>query len=208
MKTREGTKLQSAGRATTPEIVSGERIGDFVSKIHDGIAHRAYEFFEARGDERGHDLEDWFRAESELLHPVKVKTWQSEQKVYVNAEIPAFRALNPGGSLSWLGRLRSLGLRRGTPSGLLPRCAKGLTFPLRLIPLGCRPDSRTASSGWSCRRFCIDGLLGWKWEVFDFSLDEGHGQKIKRRTHHEHRASRPPRKRCNHPPLSVGRSAS
>jgi hypothetical protein len=92
VKTKEGTKLQSAGRATTPEIVSGERLGDFVSKIHDATAHRAYELFEARGDEHGHDLEDWFRAESELLHRVKVKTWQSEKEVYVNAEIPAFRA--------------------------------------------------------------------------------------------------------------------
>ncbi len=73
MKTGKGTKLRDGGRAATPEIVSGEGLGGFASKIQDAIAHRAYELFEARGYQNGHDLEDWFRAESELLHPVKVK---------------------------------------------------------------------------------------------------------------------------------------
>jgi hypothetical protein len=31
------------------------------------IARRAYEIFLARGGEPGHDLDDWFQAESELL---------------------------------------------------------------------------------------------------------------------------------------------
>ncbi len=80
MKTGKGTKLRDGGRAATPEIVSGEGLGDFASKIQEAIAHRAYELFEARGYQDGHDLEDWFRAESELLHPVKVKTWESERE--------------------------------------------------------------------------------------------------------------------------------
>ena len=33
----------------------------------DEIALRAHEIFLARGGEHGHDLEDWFQAESELL---------------------------------------------------------------------------------------------------------------------------------------------
>ena len=36
------------------------------------IARRAYELFELRGGEHGHDWEDWFRAESEILRPVSV----------------------------------------------------------------------------------------------------------------------------------------
>ena len=32
----------------------------------DQIARRAYERFEARGGEHGHDQEDWFNAEQEL----------------------------------------------------------------------------------------------------------------------------------------------
>jgi hypothetical protein len=33
---------------------------------HLAIESHAYEFFETRGCEHGHDWEDWFRAESEL----------------------------------------------------------------------------------------------------------------------------------------------
>ena len=32
----------------------------------DDIAHRAYELFETRGWEPGHDLDDWLQAEREL----------------------------------------------------------------------------------------------------------------------------------------------
>jgi hypothetical protein len=33
---------------------------------HEDIARRAYELYEQRGSEGGHDLGDWFRAEREL----------------------------------------------------------------------------------------------------------------------------------------------
>ena len=34
--------------------------------IEEEIRKRAYELFEARGREEGHELEDWFRAEDEI----------------------------------------------------------------------------------------------------------------------------------------------
>jgi hypothetical protein len=37
-----------------------------MQQAHPAIARRAYELFETRGCEHGHDWEDWFRAESEL----------------------------------------------------------------------------------------------------------------------------------------------
>jgi HSP20 family molecular chaperone IbpA len=76
----------------TPEIVTGERLGDLASRIYDTIAHRAYELFEARGYQHGHDMEDWSRAESELLHPLKINRWESVQEVVITAEIPGFAA--------------------------------------------------------------------------------------------------------------------
>lgn len=36
--------------------------------FHEQIRGRAYEIYEQRGREDGHDLEDWLQAESELLH--------------------------------------------------------------------------------------------------------------------------------------------
>jgi hypothetical protein len=39
----------------------------------DEIAQRAYEIFVARGEEPGHDLDDWLQAESELLRESAVR---------------------------------------------------------------------------------------------------------------------------------------
>jgi hypothetical protein len=37
------------------------------SKIEQEIRKRAYELFEARGGVEGHDVEDWLRAEEEIM---------------------------------------------------------------------------------------------------------------------------------------------
>lgn len=37
-----------------------------VPHVGDEIRRRAYELYERRGREDGHDLEDWFRAEEEV----------------------------------------------------------------------------------------------------------------------------------------------
>ena len=36
-------------------------------RIEEEIRKRAYELFEARGREEGHELEDWLRAEEEII---------------------------------------------------------------------------------------------------------------------------------------------
>ena len=36
------------------------------SSVEEEIRQRAYELFEARGGEEGHELEDWLRAEEEI----------------------------------------------------------------------------------------------------------------------------------------------
>ena len=91
MKREQGVESQPGQRVGRIEIVSGEGLGKLMSDIRDAIAHRAYELFEARGYQHGNDLEDWFRAESELLHPLKVKTWETDREVIVTAEVPGFR---------------------------------------------------------------------------------------------------------------------
>ena len=54
------------------------------------IARRAYELFETRGCEHGHDWEDWFRAESELLRPVSVSISESKDRISVLANVLGF----------------------------------------------------------------------------------------------------------------------
>jgi HSP20 family protein len=54
------------------------------------IARRAYELFEKRGGEHGHDWEDWFRAESELLRPVSASMSESDDRISVRANVLGF----------------------------------------------------------------------------------------------------------------------
>jgi hypothetical protein len=51
------------------------------------IARRAYELFEARNREHGHDWEDWFRAESEFLRPVSISIQESADRISVRANV-------------------------------------------------------------------------------------------------------------------------
>jgi len=46
----------------TPTPTKSEEL----NKISEQIARRAFDLYEARGREDGHDLEDWLRAEKEI----------------------------------------------------------------------------------------------------------------------------------------------
>jgi HSP20 family molecular chaperone IbpA len=61
-----------------------------MQKVQLAIAHRAHELFEARGREHGHDLEDWLRAESELLFPVSIAMSETKDQVSVRANVNGF----------------------------------------------------------------------------------------------------------------------
>lgn len=59
-------------------------------EIDETIARRAYELFASRGFMDGHDLDDWFLAESELFGQMPVKVTETENEVTVNAGLPGF----------------------------------------------------------------------------------------------------------------------
>ena len=61
-----------------------------MQEVQLAIARRAYELFESRGCERGHDWEDWFRAESELLRPVSSTMTESGDRISVRANVFGF----------------------------------------------------------------------------------------------------------------------
>lgn len=54
------------------------------------LARRAYEIFDANGRDFGHDVEHWFQAERELLHPVALNIVESPEAFEVKAEVPGF----------------------------------------------------------------------------------------------------------------------
>lgn len=50
------------------------------AKCPDAISARAYELFQARGGEHGHDLEDWLQAEREVSPQPRKRTTLPPQK--------------------------------------------------------------------------------------------------------------------------------
>jgi HSP20 family protein len=63
-----------------------------IQHLQDEIAKRAFAFFERDGRGFGRDLEHWFKAESELLHPVRVDVSESDNNLIVKAEVPGYTA--------------------------------------------------------------------------------------------------------------------
>lgn len=60
--------------------------------VYDAIARRAFQIFESNGSVFGRDLDDWLKAEAELLHPVHVRVSDADGAVTVEAEVPGFDA--------------------------------------------------------------------------------------------------------------------
>ena len=85
----QGAKQQAPAR---PIFVEAEKLFEQMMEFSQTVARRAYEYFEARGREFGHDLEDWFRAESELMRRVPVEIKEAENQITVRAEVPGFTA--------------------------------------------------------------------------------------------------------------------
>jgi HSP20 family protein len=82
-------------QATAPVSVKQSVTGDVFNRIqqsHDSIARRAFEIYDNNGRWLGHDLEDWLRAESELLHPVHLEITEFDGALTVRAEVPGFSA--------------------------------------------------------------------------------------------------------------------
>ncbi len=90
MKSARAVKPQTE-RLTTPiGPIDPEQLQWITEETELEIARRAYELFQARGEEHGHDWEDWFRAESELLRPVSITLSETEKQISVRANVLGF----------------------------------------------------------------------------------------------------------------------
>jgi len=65
---------------------------EYMTSIHDNIARRAFEIFQDEGRIQGNDLNHWFKAEAEVLHPVSVDMFESDDMLTIEAELPGFSA--------------------------------------------------------------------------------------------------------------------
>jgi HSP20 family protein len=92
MQSQRALELKEKTESTRPLFVEAEKLLEQMKEFSQAISHRAYEFFETRGRELGHELEDWFRAESEVLRRVPVEIQESDKQLIVRAELPGFSA--------------------------------------------------------------------------------------------------------------------
>jgi HSP20 family protein len=92
MKSQQGIQTTKQQAPASPIFVEAEKLFEQMKEFSQSVARRAYEYFEARGREFGHDLEDWFRAESELMRRVPVEIKEADGQVTVRSEVPGFTA--------------------------------------------------------------------------------------------------------------------
>ncbi len=88
--------------ATKPNMSSKTTIQfpqtmNFVNELEalsNETARRAFSFFQQRGRGHGWDLDDWLRAEAEILRPVPIEMSESDESYTIRAEVPGFDAKN------------------------------------------------------------------------------------------------------------------
>ena len=90
MKSQKASKPKSDPPAVLLTPSDPAHLQRKMQEVQLAIARRAHELFEARGQEHGHDCEDWFRARSELLCPVSVSMAESEDRISIRADVIGF----------------------------------------------------------------------------------------------------------------------
>jgi HSP20 family protein len=78
--------------ALAPKFVEPQAIYNRMNELYDAIARRAFELFEGDGRMTGRDLDHWFKAEADLLHPAHVWIRESGDAITIDAEVPGFSA--------------------------------------------------------------------------------------------------------------------
>jgi HSP20 family protein len=92
MKSQQAMQPTKQQVPAHPVFVEAEKLFEQMKEFSQTVARRAYDYFESRGREFGHDLEDWFRAESELMRCVPVEIKEINGRIIMRAEVPGFAA--------------------------------------------------------------------------------------------------------------------
>jgi len=83
---------QTVPDPTQVKLVEPQTFRQRLNNLSAQISRRAYEIFENNGRLFGHDLEDWFKAESEILPPLQLRIKEKEDSLTIDAETPGFSA--------------------------------------------------------------------------------------------------------------------
>jgi HSP20 family protein len=120
-----------------------------VAQLADKLEKRAYDIFEQRGRSDGNDLEDWFKAETELFQPVAIEIIEEANDLHIRAEIPGFTAdelelnLEPG-TLTLMGAHESQKESEKDELHLIESSSSEI-FRKVLLPVNVDPEKATAT---------------------------------------------------------------
>ena len=90
MKSTKSLQSTSEAPAILLQPCDPEKLRWEMQAVQLAIARRAFELFEKHNREHGHDSEDWFRAESELVRPVSIMIHESSEKLSLHANVFGF----------------------------------------------------------------------------------------------------------------------
>ena len=76
-------KVSDASKAPVP-------VFEEIAKRIEGVRQRAFDLFEKRGSELGHDLEDWLKAEHELLGWPAAELAEKDGSYQMHVSLPGF----------------------------------------------------------------------------------------------------------------------
>jgi HSP20 family protein len=84
--------ITSLSKETNPglHLVEFDKMFERMQNTYEAIAKRAYKLFEDRGRIPGFDLDDWFKAESELFRFVPISITDQDHQLILKAEVPGF----------------------------------------------------------------------------------------------------------------------
>ena len=86
MTTRSAAVMQRVNESELMQRTREEIVVEF-TQMYDLIAQRAFERLENRGRSPGHDVEDWFHAESERLRHVPLNITEQSEQCVVRGEV-------------------------------------------------------------------------------------------------------------------------
>jgi HSP20 family protein len=85
------TETNEKEEGLSPIFVEAEKMFERFAELTKETARKAYEFFQKRGGEFGRELDDWFKAESEILRPVPVEITETDGNINVSASVAGFK---------------------------------------------------------------------------------------------------------------------
>jgi HSP20 family protein len=88
---KPATAMQPIREFAPLKLTPREDVFDRMQEIYDDISRRAFEIFESNGCVVGRDLDNWFRAESEVLNPTRIEIFDTGETLKIQAEVPGFK---------------------------------------------------------------------------------------------------------------------